>query len=294
MLEPTAKGKKLYFPGRGVLTARAGRLPTLKRAFAAVAAQFDDRALELDGPAELVAAAEAARDTLRTGAPPTEADPRVEGVRWWLLSPSWDEARGGNPKALTACQRGVDKLIAFWLTLGGPRLAVQALIAAWGHHIEWSGAVSRRAPPAAYDIYRAFHYCERPLPDEAAVRALRARLAVVDDAAYADAVAAVRSAWPDLPAHLRAALAFVVPTEHDLARQLVDEMEGDGGREWPRWAPLVAWSLRDGADLARFDARRAACAAGGASIGFAVLTHAPKQLDAGLRSRMVMFKYAKA
>jgi len=298
MLIPTSKGKKLIYPGRGFLTpASRKKLPSQKKLFTDLSAAYAEvpahRHAELSGAPDDVAAGTRARDRLLSGQPSgLSTDPLEGALLWWLLSPTWEDAFAGTPKVLTASKRLAGKIASSWVAAGGPAAAVDALVASWSLSIGYGGEIARLETPTGHGLSSFFHYEGRPFPTFAALQALRLLFATIDEGGYAGAVDAVRAAWPTLQPAARAALVFLVPTEEELALELVDHMESEPGGEWPRWAPLVSWSLTRPDAFERLEARSHGIWGADASMGFACLERAPEVLGEARRRVMLRHKYA--
>lgn len=256
------------FPGRGVGAAKASKLPKPAAVFADLAAAWAEdpgareRAEELaprDHDATSYATALAALEGGVVKGAPT---PRVAAAVWRALEPTWRSAWHGTPAVLTRGKRLGEKFAAWLLASGGAGYAMEALRETW-----------RRADgDASPDIDHAFWYLERQFAGFAALRALRERLAAVSDADYAAAVTAGRAAVGGLPAHLQAAIAFALPTERDLAVDVLARTEANTEPymatasllnlsptepdTWPGYVAFLSWSLRDERDFARTLARR--------------------------------------
>lgn len=134
------------------------------------------------------------------------------------------------------------KIVRDWVHHFGTEFAVQALIARWSWSIKNAADGTPTFTHGAVDmspVNSSRHACV----NRHGVRELRFLLGQASAEEYDSAVAAVRAQWakPTPPA-LRACLAYLVPTEQDLALspQLDQFDEDDIG-----WLGLVAWARRD-------------------------------------------------
>lgn len=256
------------YPGRGVGEAKSPKLPKAAALFADLAAAWHGDPYALDVAKDLPdfepPALTRAVAALDAGKAPAQLTAHDAGAVWRALAPVWRAAWGGTPAALTASKRLGEKFALWALASGGAGFAVEALRATWSQ--------GPGAPPASPELDHSFWYLERQFAGFSAVRTLRERLASVPDAEYAKAVAAGRAMWAELPAHLQAAVAFLLPTERDLADAAMTRTERHTGPYqqvacalnlspvgadcWPPYVAFLVWSLPAEADFARATARR--------------------------------------
>lgn len=287
MYTPNSHGKKLLYPGRGIRMPRPKRLPKSAKLHAELCAVWGTTALELTGAAADVALASTVQQRLREDTPPTDANPEAEAWFWWLLHHTWRSIYCCDKKMLNASRRHATRIVDLWAGLGGCAFATRAVVRTWDLELR-EGVLHRRRSAFATDLQETalFFYSARPRPGFSLLQALRLRLAMTDEEDYAATVAFVRASLSDLPAHLRAALVFLVPTEQDLAHALLEEMEASEGG-WPNWGALVAWSLTGREAFERLAARTPkSIFAGNAAFGFAFLEQAPELLPRAIRQHM--------
>lgn len=132
------------------------------------------------------------------------------------------------------------KVVRDWAHFG-LEFAVQALVARWSWSVNTGadGATLARGACDMSPLNNSKHACV----NKHGVRELRFLFGQSSAEEYAKGVAAVRAEWAKpIPAPLRACLAYLVPTERDLA--LAPELDEIGDKD-VGWLGLVAWARRD-------------------------------------------------
>lgn len=151
------------------------------------------------------------------------------------------------------------KLVRDWLLNDGGELAIRAVVASWRwqHECSWQYGSKlamqvsiRRSDTAEWEGITDHQYVAAASSAVDGWRELRRLLAYADEEVYASAVATVREVWPDQPRIVQALLAYLCPTEQDLAMQV---HAGPAFHQAPAQLWLL-WSLQHPAavaDLAR-------------------------------------------
>ena len=249
-------------PGRGLhrpLPDRPKKAPSATKVFTDVTAAMAKQApfTQPIDPAEvpetLVSAWDRLHATLalkgKEGAT-AELDVDAQALAWVIAS-----ARKNRYE--TARTPHTHRLVRHWLRRHDGGFAVRALATSWRMQLTfdgggWRGNITnpRLWRFDEWTASEAFDQMDWRDPDVNGTQYLREALAFVEDASYASAVAAVRELWPQAPLKLRTALAYVVPTEQDLAQEVFDAFTSEQIASPEGWMMLVAQSLADPEPLA--------------------------------------------